>query len=169
MTQEDVVFLKQLQQDLKKDNPQLPVFWVIMDYKRTIRPHGWGDEEGVYYDTEVYDKQEFKEFLHDCYSHVLDVMDYKEIEHCYTIKDIVDYLTLECGIKDFKNVEYVSIDYIPFVTDFSGAFLTEEDANKHLKECKRKYTKNAYSCGIVPRANPRYERLIEIIKEMEFE
>lgn len=168
MKKEDIEFLKQLQQGLKAGNhfhQAEPRYWMILDYRKVVRPRGYGPDCILSDNGQFMEESEFVDYIDEVYG--LDEGDFIELENCYGLEDVIDYLNDENITKDFKREDIVSYEEERFISTFSGSFLTYEDALKHLEDNKHHYSNQAHPYALTAFRNPRYHKLLEIIKNLD--
>lgn len=170
MKQEDKKFLADLAKELNtqdNDGTANPI-WCIMDKETVVVPEGCGDFKVVTYDErtlplEVFVEQmaervpealvtEFKYVLSTC----IDTEELRDILAEYTGTDVSVYNLYEARKEDC------------ICRDATG-FLTKKSAEEHLKQNAHHYTKEARAYALSAWRNPVFERLINIIKNTNWE
>lgn len=175
MRKEDIEFLKELAHELKtQDNcgTRNPV-WCIMDTRKVAKPEGCGDEIKVFdgdtffslsyfadYAVENFIKEEegisddtIRLKILDCRS----TCDLKYVLDLYFAANTDDYKIVDCSEEEFVTEQT------------AGAFLTLRAAKKHLKENYYHYSANAKAYALSAWRNPELERLLDIIKDTNWE
>jgi hypothetical protein len=176
MTQEDKEFFAELAQELRtQDNcGYLNPIWCIMDKKWVVKPEGCGDEYRVVdCDGEEWTLSDFADYAFDCFSHRGDISlnDVKEeIMSCTDNEDLRS--TLENRFKEvnfYEKYRIVEVSLEEFIAPDTTGFLTMKSAKEHL--CLNSYHYSPYAKVYVLSAwrNPVYERVIEIIKNTNWE
>lgn len=170
LKKEDIEFLKKLKEDMINGNTCCqanPRYWAIMDYEKRAVPDGYADETEIIGNGESYTLDEFKEYVIDNYTDELD--DEKEqekfvdeINSSYDLSDM-QFVMLEYGLNDLKDYEEIYVKECGFISTQSGAFLTKEDCDKHLKANYYHYSSKAHSYALTGWRNPRFEKLLDII------
>lgn len=171
--EEDVIFLQNLQQELKiqeKDHQAAPRFWVIRQYERRVTDSNFSDGM-VLIDIEG---GEYKEFYDDC--NMADFIDYmkeyrdkdlSKINESYDysnmselIEIIMDY---EC-LDDFITYHYEEVAVIKENT----MFLTKQEAKNHIKANYYHYNKSVHTYAMTAWRAPKVEKLLSILENFDF-
>lgn len=178
MKQEDIEFLKELKKKIKEGNrcgEAEPAYWMIEDQDS----YGSSDPEGA--DEAILCNPE------DCYHQYTDddLEDVKEalaktaegnyfedeLADCKTINEVIDLME-RYNVYESEDNNLVKIVYLHYywkLCDFSGAFLTYEDAEEHLKENYYHYSGKAHPYALTAFRNPTFERLWKIITETDWD
>lgn len=175
MNKEDVKFLKQLKEDIINGDHVCqahPRFWVIKDYKEEVVPEGCGEKTIIVGDGESYSLKEFKEYVIKNYDEEIpdeDVMEFIEaINDCQDLEDIRD-VTNNYEITNLNYYYEVDVVNKPFISSQTGAFLTKEDAEAHLKANYYHYSDKAHVYALTGWRNPRFEKLLDIVLNTNWE
>lgn len=168
LTESDLKFLEDLSQELNtqpNDGNASPVFWGIRDYI-SVRDDSDGEYSGVLEDGE--------EVFMEHWDNGIDKL--KSYLYHYEEKTIIDGMDLnelleicENFGKDENGDEVLTIfryNRMPIISDMTGAFLTKEAAQKHLKENYYHYSKDAHTYAMTAWRNPEFEQLLNIIKKL---
>lgn len=194
ITDEEISFLKELQKEMNtQDNVSQanPRFWVI---KGTEKLYNVEDEDGF----ELYDKDDcetvadnMKEILEFIKNDLLEDIcsdsgveyklslqegifndsilvqwledEYEEEEELETQEDVANW------IKKFGYDEYEVITYkiIPKIYE-NTMFLTQEDAENHLKSNDYHYSDDAHTYAMTAWRSPRVEKLVGILQKVDW-
>lgn len=173
MKNEDKEFLAQLAHELNtQDNCETrnPV-WCIMDKEFRIN-NSSGFECRVIVDGILNSREEFADYILTNYEHSSDVGDDEiicYIKSCYDTEELRDYL--EETFVDISPNDYTIVygDYEDVIKQDATAFLTKKSAEEHLKANAHHYSPYARAYALSAWRNPVYERVIEIIKNTNWE
>lgn len=175
MKKEDKEFLAELAKELRTQNncgTRDPKFWMIREKVRTIVPDDICDDFAIIdSDGEMYDNtSDFANHLYETYEYCGEVKEEEAIE-AIKKKDLNDILKDASDLYDFNEDEYRVISYRNEwrIADYSGAFLTKKDAVEHLKKNRYHYGEDAHPYCFYAERNYILERLINIIKETNWE
>lgn len=175
MKQEDIEFLKGLKKAIKEGDrceQREPAFWMIMekDYAWSSDPDG-ADEAVIIDGGEEWEDWMIGD-LKDVLSRDVErgLLDGERLRWCRTVKDVIWLMEDEGLTKSVSG--YATIRYGHAYWRLSldtGAFLTREDALKHLKQNRYNYAEGAYPYALTAYRNPTFERLWRIITETDWE
>ena len=168
LTKEDEEFLLKLKKDLINGDhvcQAFPRYWMIMDYQNLPVPEGYEADEVVYYcDGDSFTLDDIKE-------HIIEELENEEHKKLVLNANNFDYLEeiIQKNHIDFDLERYDRIELKEkrFLSPFSGAFLTKEDAQKHLDDNHYHYSYKAHTYALTAFRNPRFERLMKIIEKLE--
>lgn len=174
MKQEDKKFLAELAQELNtQDNcaTRNPV-WCIMDKKWVVKPEGCGDELRIYFNETDYTKEEFAQELIDNYSLRGEKKDdnaFEDICECTDAQDLRDTVFEYFSDVDISDLDMFERTLEDCISEDGTAFLTKKSAEEHLRLNAHHYHKEARAYALSAWRNPVYERVIEIIKNTNWE
>lgn len=173
MTKEDKEFLAELAQELNtQDNcaTRNPV-WCIMDKEFRINTEN-GFECRVIVDGILYSLEGFADYILNGYEHSSDVGDDEIIDYitsCYSTEELREYLEETFGDIEPNDFTIVYGDYEDIIKEDATAFLTKKSAEEHLISNVHHYSAYARAYALSAWRNPVYERVIEIIKNTNWE
>lgn len=192
LTKEDITFLKDLQKELNTEDTvgtASPRFWVI---KQPERVYHIDKDEAEYYrflDIDGHDEltlEDLKERLEDLYDENLkDIKiennqlmfkyydeDFEEEEE-YTVNFNNNYFSSDSMIEkilELLNDEVIVIYYNEIDTTVPNCmFLTQIDAENHLRAKDYHYHEDARTYCMCGWRSPRFERLINILSKTDFD
>ena len=169
MKQEDKQFLAELAKELNtQDNAgtATPV-WCIMDKELVIVPEGSGDFKVIVNDG-VVSLEDFADEIAEQVPEELEQEVREAVCQCSDtdeLKDILESYSYE-GSFDFYVYEACKEERI---CRDATAFITKKSAEKHLTQNAHHYTKDARAYALCAWRNPIYEKLINIIKNTNWE
>lgn len=191
LSNDDIKFLKELQKELNtEDNvgTASPRYWVIRQPERIY--HVDRDEADYYVflddDYQELTLEELKNYLEDVYDDNLKSVDIKDgvltfeyldefseeiekytidfynssLESSYSIDKVLELLELEVSVVYYKEID-VTVD--------NCMFLTQIDAENHLRANDYHYHEKARTYCMCGWRNPRFERLIKILSKTDFD
>ena len=191
LSNDDIKFLKELQKELNtEDNvgTASPRYWVIRQPERIY--HVDRDEADYYVflndDYQELTLEELKNYLEDVYDDNLKSVDIKdgvlsfeylgefseEIEEytidfnnstlnsSYSVDKVLELLELEVNVVYYKEID-ATVD--------NCMFLTQIDAENHLRANDYHYHEEARTYCMCGWRSPRFERLINILSKTDFE
>ena len=191
LSNDDIKFLKELQKELNtEDNVRTasPRYWVIRQPERIY--HVDRDEADYYVflddDYQELTLEELKNYLEDVYDDNLKSVDIKDgvltfeyldefseeiekytidfynssLESSYSVDKVLELLELEVDVVYYKEVD-ATVD--------NCMFLTQIDAENHLRANDYHYHEKARTYCMHGWRNPRFERLIKILSKTDFE
>lgn len=165
MKKEDIDFLKNLQNELltqTNDGNADPVYWGIIEDVEVSTPEGCGDIIKIYHDGDLYSISDYKELLlaYDVYEE-----DEVEINNCNYADDLIE---IAKEISDYHKYDYIVETRIEHrITTQTGCFLTKRACKKHIEKNDYHYN-NPRTYAMTAWRNPEFERLINIIKVLDF-
>lgn len=174
MTKEDKEFLAELAQELRtQDNcgTRNPV-WCIMDKEWVVKPEGCGDELIICFNETDYTKEEFANELIDNYSLRGEKKEdnaFEDICECTNAQDLRDTVLEYFSDVDIYDIDMVERTLEDCISEDATAFLTKKSAEEHLRLNAHHYHKEARAYALSAWRNPVYERVIEIIKNTNWE
>ena len=174
ISKEDLHFLKQLKEDMLNGNnccQAHPRFWMIMDYEDRPVPEDYGGEYKIIWDSECYtvDKM-IAELL--TYKNELDEEKQEEFENSLSWCEDLDEIRRvvnEYDLVDLSDCYEVYLKSTPFISRLTGAFLTKEDAEAYLKANHYHHSPKAHTYALTGFRNPRFEKLLDIILNNDWE
>ena len=191
LSNDDIKFLKELQKELNtEDNvgTASPRYWVIRQPERIY--HVDRDVADYYMfvddDYEELTLEELKNYLEDVYDDNLKNVDIKDgvltfeylnefseeierytidfnnlpLESSYSVDKVLELLELEVDVVYYKEVD-ATVD--------NCMFLTQIDAENHLRANDYHYHEKARTYCMCGWRNPRFERLIKILSKTDFD
>ncbi len=189
IAKDGIKFLKELQTELNtQDNlgQADPRFWVIKGSEKIFGiEDGYEDGANIFLNGEVHatDMQTAHDYLQAllaqeysnryavninkgicCFS--IDIQD-KELEEFYelnSMKEVCEWLE-EYVEDDYTCVNYKIVDKIYHNT----MFLTQKDAEAHLRANSHHYSEDAHTYAMTAWRNPRMEKLIKLLQEIDWE
>ncbi|QZA69846.1 hypothetical protein 043JT007_60 [Bacillus phage 043JT007] len=179
MMNEDIQFLKELQQELKtqdNDCQAAPRFWALMDYRWVTCPPD--DHERV----SVVFPEEGEDYVLD--DLVNDIINYESsCSYCYTVdhsaiddlREMVDYfMTDEDEMLEWVRVNIDSEAYLVYEREEefivpNTMFLTKQEAKNHIKVNHYHYTSKVHTYAMTAWRAPKVERLINILENFDWD
>lgn len=191
LSNDDIKFLKELQKELNtEDNAGTanPRYWVIRQPERIY--HVDRDEADYYMfvddDYQELTLEELKNYLEDVYDDNLKSIDIKDgvltfeylnefseeierytidfnnlpLESSYSVDKVLELLELEVDVVYYKEVD-ATVD--------NCMFLTQIDAENHLRANDYHYHEKARTYCMCGWRSPRFERLINILSKTDFD
>lgn len=191
LSNDDIKFLKELQKELNtEDNvgTASPRYWVIRQPERIY--HVDRDEADYYIflddDYQELTLEELKNYLEDVYDDNLKSVDIKDgvltfeyldefseeiekytidfynssLESSYSVDKVLELLELEVNVVYYKEID-ATVD--------NCMFLTQIDAENHLRANDYHYHEEARTYCMCGWRNPRFERLIKILSKTDFD
>ena len=191
LSNDDIKFLKELQKELNtEDNvgTASPRYWVIRQPERIY--HVDRDEADYYVflddDYQELTLEELKNYLEDVYDDNLKSVDIKDgvltfeyldefseeiekytidfynssLESSYSVDKVLELLELEVNVVYYKEID-ATVD--------NCMFLTQIDAENHLRANDYHYHEKARTYCMCGWRSPRFERLINILSKTDFE
>lgn len=191
LSNDDIKFLKELQKELNtEDNvgTASPRYWVIRQPERIY--HVDRDAADYYMfvddDYEELTLEELKNYLEDVYDDNLKNVDIKDgvltfeylnefseeierytidfnnlpLESSYSVDKVLELLELQVDVVYYKEVD-ATVD--------NCMFLTQIDAENHLRANDYHYHEKARTYCMCGWRNPRFERLIKILSKTDFD
>ncbi|HSH26061.1 MAG TPA: hypothetical protein VLA13_11095, partial [Massilibacterium sp.] len=171
---DDILFLKELQQELKTqeiDCQAAPRFWVIMDYKWEVTAEGF-EERVVLYDEYGCSTLTFNEYVDEILNGERK-FDFNE-EEIEELRDIQEYDSFEgvfSWLKEYDDKEeYFHFTYEKEVSYIvpNTMFLTKKEAQEHLESNRHRYTSKAHTYAMTAWRAPKVKRLLEILETFDF-
>ena len=171
MKQGDKQFLAKLAKELNTENSEDWIenpIWCIMEKAIVIEPEGYGDFKIVVGSGRVITLKDFADEISEQASPALKQEANKALRRCACTDDLRRALETYSGENpyDYRVYDASKQDYI--CRDSTG-FLTKKSANKHLKLNALHYSKDARVQVLSVWGNPVYKRLINIIKNTNWE
>jgi len=172
MKQEDIDFLKSLQNELKKQDEDVeyscwqanPRYWCIMETIEEVVPDGCGDAR-ILYDGYVYKLEDFVKLIEedfegdDTSNNDWENTDKSNFEE---VRDFAEYnLGLECSIVEVANTERISQE--------TGCFLTKKAAQEYLKRYGYNHPAKSVPFALTAYRNYEFERLLRILTTMDID
>ena len=191
LTKEDITFLKDLQKELNTEDTvgtASPRYWVIRQPERIY--HVDRDEADYYVflddDYQELTLEELKNYLEDVYDDNLKSVDIKDgvltfeylnefseeiekytidfnnssLESSNSVDKVLELLELEVNVVYYKEID-VTVD--------NCMFLTQIDAENHLRANDYHYHEEARTYCMCGWRNPRFEKLINILSKTDFD
>lgn len=191
LSNDDVKFLKELQKEINtEDNGGTanPRYWVIRQPERIY--HVDKDEADYYVflddDYQELTLEELKNYLEDVYDDNLKSVDIKDgvltfeyldefseeiekytidfynssLESSYSVDKVLELLELEVNVVYYKEID-ATVD--------NCMFLTQIDAENHLRANDYHYHEKARTYCMCGWRSPRFERLINILSKTDFD
>lgn len=191
LSNDDIKFLKELQKELNtEDNvgTASPRYWVIRQPERIY--HVDRDEADYYVflddDYQELTLEELKNYLEDVYDDNLKSVDIKDgvltfeyldefseeiekytidfynssLESSYSVDKVLELLELEVNVVYYKEID-ATVD--------NCMFLTQIDAENHLRANDYHYREEARTYCMCGWRSPRFERLINILSKTDFD
>lgn len=191
LSNDDIKFLKELQKELNTEDKvgtASPRYWVIRQPERIY--HVDRDEADYYVfldnDYQELTLEELKNYLEDVYDDNLKSVDIKDgvltfeyldefseeiekytidfynssLESSYSVDKVLELLELEVNVVYYKEID-ATVD--------NCMFLTQIDAENHLRANDYHYHEKARTYCMCGWRNPRLERLINILSKTDFE
>ena len=191
LSNDDIKFLKELQKELNtEDNvgTASPRYWVIRQPERIY--HVDRDEADYYVflddDYQELTVEELKNYLEDVYDDNLKSVDRKDgvltveyldefseesekytidfynssLESSYSVDKVLELLELEVNVVYYKEID-ATVD--------NCMFLTQIDAENHLRANDYHYHEKARTYCMCGWRSPRFERLINILSKTDFD
>ena len=173
MKKEDIDFLKHLQKELLSQDNQgqaSPVYWGIMETKQKPAYDGCGDEtlyriagkDELFTEDELvkYVTENFYPDFTDDLKEIWDDLNNSEILRVWELEDFCDVHCGGCIAYEVNNVDELSRE--------TGCFLTKSAAEEYIKRYGYNHS-NPRTYAMTAYRNHELERLINIIKETDFE
>lgn len=171
--QEDIQFLKNLQQEMKtqeNDGQAAPRFWSIMDYKWVVTAEGHEDRVSLY-DSDTCETIELDDYVdeilngdrRDDFSE--DEID--ELEHekeWGSPSDIYDWIKKYDDGSRFYPIYEEQISFIAPNT----MFLTKAEAKRHLEMNRHHYSSRAHTYAMTAWRAPKMDRLIKLLESFDW-
>ena len=191
LSNDDIKFLKELQKELNTEDKvgtANPRYWVI---RQPERIHHVDRDVADYYmfvddDYEELTLEELKNYLEDVYDDNLKNVDIKDgvltfeylnefseeierytidfnnlpLESSYSVDKVLELLELEVDVVYYKEVD-ATVD--------NRMFLTQIDAENHLRANDYHYHEKARTYCMCGWRSPRFERLINILSKTDFD
>ena len=191
LSNDDIKFLKELQKELNTEDKvgtASPRYWVIRQPERIY--HVDRDEADYYVflddDYQELTLEELKNYLEDVYDDNLKSVDIKDgvltfeylnefseeiekytidfnnpfLDSGYSVDKVLELLELEVSVVYYKEID-VTVD--------NCMFLTQIDAENHLRANDYHYHEKARTYCMCGWRNPRFERLIKILSKTDFD
>ena len=191
LSNDDIKFLKELQKELNtEDNvgTASPRYWVIRQPERIY--HVDKDEADYYVflddDYQELTLEELKNYLEDVYDDNLKSVDIKDgvltfeyldefseeiekytidfynssLESSYSVDKVLELLELEVNVVYYKEID-ATVD--------NCMFLTQIDAENHLRANDYHYHEKARTYCMCGWRSPRFEKLIKILSKTDFD
>lgn len=171
---EERLWLLQLQKDLEADRAAEktqadPIYYAIHDYEELVTAEGHNDYIAFYNtdDCESYTEQSvFELFDQDGIQDLLDLDAIVRTDKGLEISDTMDFLDWLSDHHDELSVVYM-VSHPKIVPD--TLFLTRMDADEHLRANRHHYTEYATSYAMTGWRSPRYEHLMALLRNIDFE
>ena len=168
ISKEDYEFLKDLQHELKtqdNDGTAQPLYWGVMDYHDELTWEGDGqprittDDEPMTLDEAVEmvneDIEDYPEEVQEVWKDV-DKEDADDV--AYFMREVLDW--------DFSEVYWV--EQKGRIANGFGAFLTKRACQEYLKKYGYNHSPKAHTYAMCAFRNFELERLLNILKTMDF-
>lgn len=169
--QEDIQFLKDLQNELKtqdNDGQATPRFWTIGDYEMTPCPDGFEKEMHVVLPTRDY---------HGKLDELIDnLKEEVTAENGYTEEAIEEFNDIQ---DDISALEWLQEHYddgaelVPMKENFivrpDTFFLTKTEAKRHLELNHYHYSSKAHTYAMTAWRAPKVERLWSLLEAMDWD
>ena len=170
---QDIVFLKELQNELKtqeNDCQAAPRFWVIMDYEYHITAEGYHNRVSVY-DSDAAEAYEIEEYAKlqledenlsddDCIAELKDIIDGDEY---FKESDLIEWIEENCYEATVFYEKEVS------VIKQNTMFLTKQEAKDHLKHNSHHYSDKAHTYAMTAWRSPKVARLLSILENFDWD
>lgn len=191
LSNDDIKFLKELQKELNtEDNvgTATPRYWVIRQPERIYHVDRDAADYYMFVDDDYQELtlEELKNYLEDVYDDNLKSVDIKDgvltfeylnefsekierytidfnnlpLESSYSVDKVLELLELEVDVVYYKEVD-ATVD--------NCMFLTQIDAENHLRANDYHYHEKARTYCMCGWRSPRFERLIKILSKTDFE
>lgn len=191
LSNDDIKFLKELQKELNtEDNvgTASPRYWVIRQPERIYHVDRDEADYYVFFDDDYQELtlEELKNYLEDVYDDNLKSVDIKDgvltfeyldefseeiekytidfynssLESSYSVDKVLELLELEVNVVYYKEID-ATVD--------NCMFLTQIDAENHLRANDYHYHEEARTYCMCGWRSPRFERLINILSKTDFE
>ena len=172
MLNEDIKFLKELQNELKtqeNDCQAAPRFWVIMDHEYQNTERGYHDRVAVYDSDngESYELEEYVKVLKDEENEFLadEIEDLEEIlKHTYSRESsLIEWVEENCnGIAIYYEKEVSVIKQ-------NTMFLTKQEAKDHLKANSHHYSNKAHTYAMTAWRAPKVAKLLSVLENINWD
>ena len=169
MMNEDIKFLKELQNELKaqeKDGQASPRYWTIGDYEMVSCPEGCHDEYHV-----IAADRDYYGSLDGLLKHIKE----GELED-FLAEAIEDFEEIACEVSaiDWLKENYdKDVALIPVreehIVHPNTMFLTKAEAKKHLEFNHYHYSSRAHTYAMTAWRAPKVERLIKILESFDWD
>lgn len=160
-------FLKELSEELlnqEKDYQAAPRFWVLMDYKWSIVPEGYGEEIQIHDCEDGLTEDEFKELIKEYYEDDMidegyDPIDYDgDIE--YLIDEINDYL-------ESSEFELFHVTKESFIVP-NTMFITKKEAKEHIEANHYHYTSEVHTYAMTAWRAPKVAKILSVLESQNY-
>ncbi len=173
--EEETEWLAELQRDLIRDRKvetgnACPLYYGIFDVKTHVTSEGYEDR-CVYYDADDCQEMSFEELMaHLEATGAMDGM--LEEELLRRRKDgsyeVLDECEFNACLEESHGISILPVMDIGVVKP-DCLFLTRDDAQRHLDDNRHHYTENAHTYAMTAWRSPRYEHLLELLHNIDFE
>lgn len=191
LSNDDIKFLKELQKELNTEDKvgtATPRYWVIRQPERIYHVDRDAADYYMFVDDDYQELtlEELKNYLEDVYDDNLKSVDIKDgvltfeylnefseeierytidfnnlpLESSYSVDKVLELLELEVDVVYYKEVD-ATVD--------NCMFLTQIDAENHLRANDYHYHEKARTYCMCGWRSPRFERLINILSKTDFE
>lgn len=191
LSNDDVKFLKELQKEINTEDKvgtASPRYWVIRQSERIYHVDRDEADYYVFFDDDYQELtlEELKNYLEDVYDDNLKSVDIKDgvltfeyldefseeiekytidfynssLESSYSVDKVLELLELEVNVVYYKEID-ATVD--------NCMFLTQIDAENHLRANDYHYHEKARTYCMCGWRNPRFERLINILSKTDFD
>ncbi|MET1166841.1 hypothetical protein KM776_11125 [Bacillus velezensis] len=162
---QDIQFLKELQQELKNqdsDGQAAPRFWTVGDYEWVEAREENAERYSVYlpYIAEAYVLDDYLEEIKEDRELSKEALtELKKDDFDDLIEWIQKYIDEEAELIPERKVHIVRPDTM---------FLTKEEAKRHIKLNKHHYTSEAHTYAMTAWRAPKVERLLNILESFDW-
>lgn len=173
--EEETEWLAELQRDLVRDRKvetgnACPLYYGIFDVKTHVTSEGYEDR-CVYYDADDCQEMDFEELM--AHLEATGAMGGMLEEELLRQREDGSYEVLdECEFNTCLDESH-GISILPVmdvgVVKPDCLFLTRDDAQQHLDDNRHHYTENAHTYAMTAWRSPRYEHLLELLHNIDFE
>lgn len=191
LSNDDIKFLKELQKELNTEDKvgtATPRYWVIRQPERIYHVDRDAADYYMFVDDDYQELtlEELKNYLEDVYDDNLKSVDIKDgvltfeylnefseeierytidfnnlpLESSYSVDKVLELLELEVDVVYYKEVD-ATVD--------NRMFLTQIDAENHLRANDYHYHEKARTYCMCGWRSPRFERLINILSKTDFD
>lgn len=171
---EDIQFLKELQQELKtqeNDGQASPRYWSIMDYKwePTSEDHA---EDMIIFDSDACETLDLADYIEEVLHDRKDEFEEDEIEDLEFLREFdsspnefYEWIEQHDDNRRYYPVYQQEISYIAYNT----CFFTKEEAKRHLENNRHHYSSKAHTFAMTAWRAPKMERLMEILETFDWD
>lgn len=170
MKQEDITFLKELQQELNtqdRDCQASPRFWVVLDYRDVVCPEGFHDNVLIYSDNfdEPMHWDEAKEFFMESnLGESSDSESFLDLEPVGDVDDMLEWIT-----QYYDKHAYLCFTREEAFKAPDTFFLTKQEARDHIKSNNYHYSSKAHTYAMTAWRAPKVEKLYDILMNADFD